>query len=269
MDAPADSKKYNKWTFQLQKAIRKIVRFELHNTRIESPEHLEICTDGSLYKGIASYGVAVIGHDEMNVGRRITGAQEINHAELRGILCAIAQTGAAHNLTIYSDSFNSVLFCTKAAAPVTSSNANIPVQLNNQLNEETEEFTEENQDAQDIFDFKDSEGIQGRYSRIFEWNDKELPDLLLTTMAKMSQTRVDSNNLSEDKRKYIVLGNVFVTCVTYHWNQRILLNKILDQEHWNASLVAFTSQASDNNLPLNFLILGLITGALISLGLNL
>ncbi|PRP72915.1 hypothetical protein PROFUN_17049 [Planoprotostelium fungivorum] len=67
MDAPADSKKYNKWTFQLQKAIRKIVRFESHNTRIESPEHLEICTDGSLYKGIASYGVAVIGHDEMNV----------------------------------------------------------------------------------------------------------------------------------------------------------------------------------------------------------
>ncbi|PRP75407.1 hypothetical protein PROFUN_15477 [Planoprotostelium fungivorum] len=94
---------------------------------------------------------------------------------------------------------------TAAAAPVTSSNANIPVQLNNQLNEETEEFTEENQDAQDIFDFKDSEGIQGRYSRIFEWNNKELPDLLLTTMAKMSQTRVDSNNLSEDKRKYIVL----------------------------------------------------------------
>ncbi|PRP77821.1 hypothetical protein PROFUN_07763 [Planoprotostelium fungivorum] len=51
-----DSKKYNKWTFQLQKAIRKIVQFESHNTRIESPEHLEICTDGSLYKGIASYG---------------------------------------------------------------------------------------------------------------------------------------------------------------------------------------------------------------------
>lgn len=113
MDAPADSKKYNKWTFQLQKAIRKIVRFESHNTRIESPEHLEICTDGSLYKGIASYGVAVIGHDEMNIGRRITGAQEMNHAELRGILRAITHTGAAHNLTIYSDSFNSVLFCTK------------------------------------------------------------------------------------------------------------------------------------------------------------
>ncbi|PRP75214.1 hypothetical protein PROFUN_15856, partial [Planoprotostelium fungivorum] len=56
MNFPADSKKYNKWTFQLQKAIRKIVQFESHNTRIESPEHLEICTDGSLYKGIASYG---------------------------------------------------------------------------------------------------------------------------------------------------------------------------------------------------------------------
>ncbi|PRP73895.1 hypothetical protein PROFUN_16500 [Planoprotostelium fungivorum] len=72
------------------------VQFESHNTRIESPEHLEICTDGSLYKGIASYG-----------------AQEINHAELRGILRAITHTGTAHNLTIYSDSFNSVLFCNK------------------------------------------------------------------------------------------------------------------------------------------------------------
>ncbi|PRP73323.1 hypothetical protein PROFUN_16830, partial [Planoprotostelium fungivorum] len=46
--------------------------------------------------------------------RQLTiGAQEINHAELRGILRAITHTGAAHNLTIYSDSFNSVLFCTK------------------------------------------------------------------------------------------------------------------------------------------------------------
>ncbi|PRP84740.1 hypothetical protein PROFUN_07842 [Planoprotostelium fungivorum] len=44
----------------------------------KSPEHLEICTDGSPYKGIASYGVAVIGHNEMNIGRRITGAQDIN-----------------------------------------------------------------------------------------------------------------------------------------------------------------------------------------------
>ncbi|PRP75773.1 hypothetical protein PROFUN_08767 [Planoprotostelium fungivorum] len=87
MDAPADSKKYNKWTFQLQKAIRKIQAMAWQST---------------------------IGHDEMNVGRRITGAQEINHAELRGILRAITHTGAAHNLTIYSDSFNSVLFCTKA-----------------------------------------------------------------------------------------------------------------------------------------------------------
>ncbi|PRP73980.1 hypothetical protein PROFUN_16450 [Planoprotostelium fungivorum] len=91
MDTPADNNKYNRWI----------------------PEHLGICTDGSLYKGIASYGVAVIGHDEMNVGRRITGAQEVNHAELRGILRAITHTGAAHDLTIYSDSFNSVLFCTK------------------------------------------------------------------------------------------------------------------------------------------------------------
>ncbi|PRP74922.1 hypothetical protein PROFUN_16014 [Planoprotostelium fungivorum] len=24
----------------------------------------------------------------------------------------------------------------------------------------------------------------------------------------------------------LILGNVFVTCVTYHWNQRILLNKV-------------------------------------------
>ncbi|PRP87835.1 6-pyruvoyl tetrahydrobiopterin synthase-like [Planoprotostelium fungivorum] len=41
------------------------------------------------------------------------GAQEINHAELRGVVCAITHTGAAHNLTIYSDSFNIVLFCNK------------------------------------------------------------------------------------------------------------------------------------------------------------
>ncbi|PRP81113.1 hypothetical protein PROFUN_01947 [Planoprotostelium fungivorum] len=34
-------------------------------------------------------------------------------SELRGILRAITHTGAAHDLTIYSDSFNSVLFCTK------------------------------------------------------------------------------------------------------------------------------------------------------------
>ncbi|PRP74876.1 hypothetical protein PROFUN_16143, partial [Planoprotostelium fungivorum] len=92
-----------------------------------------------------------------------------------------------------------------AAAPVTSSDVDIPVRLDNQLNEEKEEFIEEHQDTPDIFDFKGPEGIQGRCSRIFEWNDKELPDLLLTTMMKMSQTRVDSNNLSEDKRKYIVL----------------------------------------------------------------
>ncbi|PRP73995.1 hypothetical protein PROFUN_16348 [Planoprotostelium fungivorum] len=128
----ADSKKYNKWTFQLQKAIRKIVRFESHNTRIESPEHLEICTDGSLYKGIASYGVAVIGHDEMNIGRRITGAQEINHAERRGILRAITQIGAAHNLTIYSDSFNSVLFCTKGGRLITeNTRENVRRMMNN------------------------------------------------------------------------------------------------------------------------------------------
>ncbi|PRP82000.1 hypothetical protein PROFUN_10494 [Planoprotostelium fungivorum] len=25
---------------------------------------------------------------------------------------------------------------------------------------------------------------------------------------------------------WLILGNVFVTCVTYHWNQRILLNKV-------------------------------------------
>ncbi|PRP75254.1 hypothetical protein PROFUN_15816 [Planoprotostelium fungivorum] len=60
----------------------RVQRYQLASNGLltqERPEHLEICTDGSLYKGIASYGVAVIGHD----------------------------------LTIYSDSFNSVLFCTK------------------------------------------------------------------------------------------------------------------------------------------------------------
>ncbi|PRP74879.1 hypothetical protein PROFUN_15783 [Planoprotostelium fungivorum] len=83
-----------------EKALQRYGILYIEQLIRESPEHLEICTDGSLYKGIASYGVAVIGHDEMNVGRRITGAQEINHAELRGILRAITHTGAAHNLTI-------------------------------------------------------------------------------------------------------------------------------------------------------------------------
>ncbi|PRP73345.1 hypothetical protein PROFUN_16822, partial [Planoprotostelium fungivorum] len=83
MDTPTDSKKYNKWTFQLQKAIQPRTSGNMYSL-------------GSLYKGIARYG-----------------AQEINHAELRGILRAITHTGAAPNLTIYSDSFNSVLFCDK------------------------------------------------------------------------------------------------------------------------------------------------------------
>jgi ribonuclease HI len=133
---------YEGWGKTVLKSIRPEVSPPRHVTPATLDEReLEIWTDGSLQKAHSTYAVVSTDPAYPSLTACTVGEQEINNAEMQAVLTALRNAQNRPKVTLYSDSLNTVRFCTEKYDTVSrrqilrSTNPEVKLQLQRILRE--------------------------------------------------------------------------------------------------------------------------------------